>query len=107
MNAKLIKLAQQIKENPNDTFSKFALALEFLKLGDNEKALRLFLNIMKNTPDYVGVYYHLGKLYEDLEKFDSAVETYKKGIKIATAQNDLHTKSELASALINLEIELE
>ncbi len=36
-----------------------------------------------------------------------ALKTYKEGIKVAEAQNDHHTKSELSAALLNLEIEME
>lgn len=104
---KLRKLALLIKENPNDSFSKFALALEFIKIGNNNKALALFENIEENDPEYVGVYYHLGKLYAEIGENINAIETYKKGIEVSTNQQDSHSKAELQSALFELEMELE
>lgn len=100
-------LASRIKKNPNDSFSKFALALELINIEENKKALALFRSIMDNDPDYVGVYYHLGKMYEKLEENKLAIETYKSGITIAEKLKDLHSKAELQGALTNLELESE
>lgn len=107
LNSKISTLAQQVKKNPNDSFSKFALALELLKIDQNEKALSLFKNIQVADPDYVGVYYHLGKLYEELGKNNLALSCYKDGIVVTNRLKNLHAKSELQGALINLEMELE
>ncbi len=107
MSSKISKLAQQVKADPKDSFSKFALALELLKIDQEQKALSLFKNILQNEPDYVGVYYHLGKLYEQLGENNLALECYKDGITVATKLKDLHSKSELQGALINLEMEIE
>ncbi|GAB5410741.1 MAG: hypothetical protein BalsKO_31060 [Balneolaceae bacterium] len=56
MNSKISTLAARIKENPNDSFSKFALALELLNIDQTAKARVLFENIVNNDPNYVGVY---------------------------------------------------
>lgn len=104
---KLKKLALLIQQNPDDSFSKFALALEFIKIGNNDKALALFKNIVKSDPDYVGVYYHLGKLYFEIGENKKALETYNTGIEVSTNLKDDHAKSELQAALFELEIELE
>lgn len=92
-------LARYVKENPNDSFSKFALALEFLKEDQLKKARVLFESIAKNDPEYVGVYYHLGKLYERLDRNDLALQTYTKGIEVAKSQNDAHTADEITEAM--------
>ena len=52
-NSKIKKLAGYIKKNPEDSFSKFALALEFLKEDQINKARILFEDIEKNDPCYV------------------------------------------------------
>lgn len=107
MASNIPKLAARIKENPGDSFSKFALALELLKTGDQQKALLLFENIIKTDPEYTGVYYHLAKLYTENGENKKAFDTYKKGIEVAEAARDQHAKSELQGALLNLELELE
>ncbi|NIT57468.1 MAG: tetratricopeptide repeat protein [Aliifodinibius sp.] len=105
--SKIKQLARQIKNNPSDSFSKFALALEFRKEGEFKKARILFEDILSSDPDYVGVYYHLGKLYESLDRLDDAQNLYQKGILIADEQDEQRTKKELREALQQLEIEIE
>ncbi|RNC83892.1 MAG: hypothetical protein ED557_08970 [Balneola sp.] len=97
-------LAARVKDNPNDSFSKFALALELMKIGLNEKALVLFESIIENDPNYVGVYYHLGALYISLDENKKGINTYKKGIEIANTIKDQHVRSELQSALMSFEL---
>lgn len=107
-NSRLKTLAANIKKDPNDSFSKFALALEFTKMDRYDKARILFESIRDNDPEYVGVYYHLGKTYELLDKNQRALETYKTGIEIAAAnKGNERTVSELKEALAELEIEME
>jgi tetratricopeptide (TPR) repeat protein len=105
--SKIKQLARQIKHNPGDSFSKFALALEFRKQGEFKKARILFEDILSSDPDYVGVYYHLGKLYEALDRLDDAQTLYQKGIPIANEQDEQRTEKELKEALQQLEIEME
>jgi len=107
VNSRISNLANQIRKSPDDSFLKFVLALELLKNGEQNKALRLFKNIRESDPEYVGVYYHLGKLYEELDQNNFAVNTYKHGISIAEQKSDQHAKSELQGALMNLEMEMD
>ncbi|MBO6584993.1 MAG: hypothetical protein JJ953_02690 [Gracilimonas sp.] len=107
MSSRISTLAQKVKDHPDDSFYKFALALEMLKIEETSKARVLFEAIRNSDPDYVGVYYHLAKLYEAMDENKKALDTYKEGIKVAEAQNDNHTKSELSGALLNLEIEMD
>jgi len=106
-NSKIKKLAGYIKKNPEDSFSKFALALEFLKDDEMNKARILFEDIEKNDPGYDGVYYHLGKLYEMSGRQQDALNTYKKGVKIAANNKHKRNVSELKEALAELEIEMQ
>lgn len=102
-DSKIKKLATYIKENPDDSFSKFALALEFKKIEQYDKARVLFENIRNSDPGYVGVYYHLGKVYELLEMNKQAAITYKEGIRIASSNKEKErTVSELREALEEL-----
>lgn len=107
MSSRIKTLAKAVKEHPEDSYYKFTLALEMLKIDEYSKARILFESIKDNDPDYVGVYYHLAKLYVELGENKKALSIYKEGIKVAESQNDLHSKSELAAALLNLEIEME
>lgn len=105
--SKIKQLARQIKHNPGDSFSKFALALEFRKDGEFKKARILFEDILSSDPEYVGVYYHLGKLYEALDRLDDAQALYQKGITVANEQDEQRTEKELKEALQQLKMEME
>lgn len=96
------KLREFLKDDPDDSFTNFALALEYVKLNQLQDALDLFVKIKNHNPEYVGVYYHLGKLYEQLEQPDAAAESYKTGIGIAQRLQELHTTNELQQALQEL-----
>ena len=63
--------------NPKDSFILFALAKEHEKLGDDEKALHYYEQLVRQEPGYVGVYYHLGKLHEKLSDPATAFAIYK------------------------------
>lgn len=106
-NETIKTLARNIRANPGDSFSKFALALEFLKQDNLKRAKLLFEDIYHNDPQYVGVYYHLGKLYERLQKFEQARQMYTEGIDVAAEQHEQRTLNELTEARAQLEIELE
>lgn len=102
---KIKRLAFNLKRNPNDSFSKFALALELLKRDQVSKAVFLFESILKQDPEYLGVYYHLGKLYQQMGNHQKAGELFNRGIELAKEQQNNRTHSELSEALENLKIE--
>ncbi len=107
MSSKIPTLAKRIKKNPNDSFSKFALALELINIDEKQRAKMLFESIVASDPDYIGVYYHLGKIYAEMDENKKATTTYKEGIAVAGKTNDLHAMSELKGALLALELEFE
>ncbi len=105
---RLEKLLDFIKNEPNDPFLKYALATEYLALNEQDKALAYFEDLVQNHVDYVGTYYHLGKLYENINRKADAERTYEKGMQVARKANDRHALSELQSvynALMGLDYE--
>lgn len=107
MSSNIATLAKRLKEHPDDSFTKFALALELIKVGKLNQAVILFESIVKDDPDYIGVYYHLGEQYALRSENKKALETYKAGIEVARKLNDTHAESELSTALLTLEMELD
>lgn len=104
------RLEQIIKmnmESPNDDFIIYALAKEYEKLGMIEKALDSYFNLKEKNPAYIGVYYHLGKLLEYNTRKHEAIEIFTEGIHMAKSIQDMHALSELQSAKLNLEMEME
>jgi len=91
-----------LKESPKDSFSRYALALEYVKLGQNEDAVQEFEMVRKNDPDYVATYFQLGQLYQKIGQIHDAETTFRTGISVAAKVGDEHTKSELEAALESL-----
>src|SRR5690606_2585239 len=98
MSHRLQQLIEFLKESPNDAFLAYALATEYLKLGRTQDALHHYEALVGNHPDYVGAYYHLGKLYEALGRQADAVTTYEQGMHAARKKRDMHALSELQAA---------
>jgi len=95
MSDRLTQLMAFLSESPHDPFLKYALASEYLKSGHTEEALRYYEELMDKHPTYVGTYYHLGKLYEALNRKDEAITVYEKGMQAARDKRDMHALSEL------------
>jgi len=88
-----------LEDNPKDSFSRYALALEYVKAGQSDDAVREFETVKKNDPDYVATYFQLGQLYQKLGQPHQAEKTFRTGITAASRAGDEHTRSELESAL--------
>ncbi len=99
---RLEQLLQFQAAQPGDAFILFALAKEHEKLGNTAQALEHYLKLVNDSPDYVGTYYHFGKLKTALGEPDSAVGIYKQGMAIANKLGDRHAYSELAAAKLEL-----
>jgi len=99
---RLQQLFSFYENSPEDSFICFAIAKEYEKLENQEKALEFYLRIHSKDPDYIGTYYHLGKLYEQQEDLAKAFQTYKDGMVVAKRIGDQHALSELAGAKLAL-----
>lgn len=99
---RLEKLLQFLEEHPNDNFILFAIAKEYEKMGDDDQALSYFEKLQAENDQYVGLYYHLGKLWERKSDPARAFRTYSRGMEVARKVGDQHALSELAGARLIL-----
>ena len=99
---RIAKLKEFLVVNPDDSFVQHALALEFVKAGDDAQARTLFENILTKDDNYLGSYYHLGKLLERNEEKENAIKWYKMGMVKAKQNGDMHAYNELQAALDDL-----
>ena len=99
---RIVKIKEMLTENPKDSFLCHALALEYIKMGNDSDARSLFESILDNEPGYIGSYYHLAKLLERIGETDAAIKVYEKGMEEAKKAGDNHSLSELRSAFEEL-----
>jgi len=102
MSERIDKLKAFLKDNPNDSFLNHALALEYVKLGDEDSARRHFEQNKTSDPGYVATYYHLGKLLERVGQQQAAIHVYEAGMEQAKAAKDMHSYNELQGAYEDL-----
>ncbi|MEZ5026577.1 MAG: tetratricopeptide repeat protein [Chitinophagales bacterium] len=95
-----------IKENPKDTFALFALSKEYEKNKQFNEAIQYLEKLLLIDDKYIGTYYHLAKLYEQINDVKKALNIYDSGILLAQDLNDFHSLSELKNAKMNLELDL-
>ncbi|MDE2995958.1 MAG: tetratricopeptide repeat protein [Bacteroidota bacterium] len=102
---RLEQLISYHEEDPNDSFVRFALAAEYVKLNQLDDALAAFEALHAHDPSYLGLYYHFGKLLLRIDQPDRARAVFQEGIAVATRITDFHARSELQSALLEMEFD--
>ena len=98
MSERIEKLKQFLQESPDDCFLNHALALEYIKEGNDAAARACFEQNMQSDEKYVATYYHLGKLLERIGEPKPALDIYERGMTQAKAAKDMHTYNELQAA---------
>lgn len=99
---RLETLRKVLEAEPNDSFTRYALGLEYGSLNMIEESKDVFEELRAMDPNYLATYYQLGKVYERLGDENAARKIYEKGLYVATSQNDMHTKEELQQAMDDL-----
>jgi tetratricopeptide (TPR) repeat protein len=98
-NTRLDVLKSMVAQNPNDSFSRYGLAMEYRNGGDLEGALREFRALIEVNPSYCYAYFHGGQTLERLGRVDEAAELYRQGIEASVRSGDQHARSEIQGAL--------
>ena len=95
-NQRIEALQQLLADDPGNTFARYGLAMEHVRSGDLNGAVREFETVLETDPKYSAAYYHAGQTLEKLGKTEQARELYRRGI---AATRDPHALSELQAAL--------
>ncbi len=90
-------------KDPDDSFTLYGIALEYISKKDYKKAEEYFSILMKKNPQYVPAYMQMGRLKENMNDFDSAKDFYKRGIIVAKETGDKHATKEMEDFLDDLE----
>lgn len=106
MSDRIQQLQEFLDKDPSDSFIRYALAQEYGKMGKIYQSIAAYEELKADDPDYVGLYYHLGMMYQEVEEPDKALAVYAEGISIAKKIPDFHALGELNTAKVNLEMEL-
>ena len=92
-------LEEFLASDPDDSFSRYALALELEKEERTLEAIAQFQEVIARDPNYVPAYYHLGRVLARMGQIEEARVIYRSGLDAAAAAGDQRTRSELQEAL--------
>lgn len=101
---RIAKLKQLLQNDPTDSFTRYALALEYAGMGETADAVSMLEELLKRDPTYVPAYQQLGYFYERLGRRDDSIAIFKRGLEVAIQQGDLHARGEMQDALDELEL---
>ncbi len=96
-------LLTMLKTEPKDIFLNYSLGLEYVASSNLALAEEQFLRTISFQTDYIPAYYQLGKLYEQKQQVQKALEFYTKGLEFAKAQKNTKAVNEFGEAIFMLE----
>jgi tetratricopeptide (TPR) repeat protein len=95
-------LTQVLKENPNDAFARYGLAMEYSKKDDVETAMQHFNRLAEMHPDYAPGYFMAAQLLARVGRLDEAKTFLTNGIAAAARTGNAHAKGEMEAMLAEL-----
>ena len=101
--ARLEQLLELLKNDPNDAFLRYGVAMEYAKAGQHEESLKEFGELLGRNPDYVAGYFMAGRTCEQKGDVEAAKDFYRKGITVAKRVGDNHAAGEISEALAAIE----
>lgn len=104
--ARLQKLQEFLAKDPNDSFTQYAIGLEYASMHKFTEAIEMMEALRTRDANYVPTYYQLADFYRQTEQKEKALAIYTEGIARARANHDLHALSELQAAMDDLEDEM-
>ena len=100
---RIARLKALLEQQPDDSFSRYALALEYAALEKSADALALLQEVIHRDASYVPAYQQLGYLYQKLNRKEDAIDIFRRGLSAAAAQGDTHARSEIQEALDDMD----
>ena len=95
-------LEETLADSPDNTFVRYALAMELSNSSDPASAWLHFEYLLTRHPEYAAAYYQAGKFLAKQSRLDEARRVLAKGIEVTGRQGNLHAQSELQAALDEL-----
>ncbi len=96
------KLEQFLAQNPNDSFSRYGVALECLREGDLAAAESHFKTLLESNPEYVPGYQMYAQTLAQNNRAAEAKALLTRGIEAANRQGNQHARSEMEGLLDQL-----
>jgi predicted Zn-dependent protease len=99
---KIKRLQEILALDPKNSFARYGIAMELVKLGDTAAALAEFDILLSNDPDYTPGYFMAAQTLASAGKKSEAIERLKAGIGCAARAGNSHALSEMQTMLDEL-----
>ncbi len=97
------QLESMLADDPQDSFLRYALAIELKNEEAFDESAALFESLMKDDPPYVPSFFMLGQQLVQQDKIEAAQNILREGITQAQQQNDQHAAAEMTEFLASLD----
>ena len=91
-----------LTQDPNDTFARYGLAMEYYKQGDLDRSLAEFSILLQKNPDYTPGYFMAAQTLARADRVAEAKTMLTNGIASARRTGNLHAQSEMEAMLAEL-----
>jgi predicted Zn-dependent protease len=99
---RIAALNDVLTQNPDDSFARYGLAMEYSRQGDLDRALAEFSILLKATPDYTPGYFMAAQTLARADRIAEAKVMLNDGIASARRTGNLHAQSEMEAMLAEL-----
>jgi tetratricopeptide (TPR) repeat protein len=99
---RIAALTEILAANPEDSFARYGLAMEYSKAGQIERALREFKMLIEKNPDYTPAYFMAAQMLAGASRADEAKRWLVDGISSARRDGNVHAQSEMTAMLEEL-----
>ncbi len=96
------KIEALLKEEPDDIFLRYSLALEMESAGEWESSLEILEALARGTPPYVPAFHMAARQLINRDRIDDARRALREGIEEARRQGNSHAAGEMGELLMSL-----
>lgn len=99
---RLDQILQLLQATPEDTFLRYALAMEYRSLGETSAAAAEFEQLIASQPPHVPSFFMYGQMLAEQGETEAARGVLRGGIEQARTQGDAHAAGEMSEFLAEL-----
>jgi hypothetical protein len=95
-------LEEFVAKKPDDSFSRYGLAMECMNNGDPAAADTHFRGLLERNADYIPAYLMYGQMLARESRIEEAKHVLSDGMVAAAKKHDDHARSEMETLLNEL-----
>jgi tetratricopeptide (TPR) repeat protein len=96
------KIESMLKDDPDDIFLRYSLALEMESAEEWEGSLEILESLARGTPPYVPAFHMAARQLVGRDRIDEARRALREGIEEARQQGNAHAAGEMSELLMSL-----